>query len=192
MTKTEQIEFDVYPIWEQQNGEDDSNYLNFKTFFLPQIKGSLLAAYRAYTESLDKATKGRKKLTLKDAPTSWKVCCERDRWRERHRAYYRKIAQNNLEWQQERLRELAEVELNLANRLFSKADQILSLQINPDVDRLKDSAALIRCGSELSRKALGQDNLNSAFALLTRNGFEVIDPTLSVIESSKIEGQQND
>lgn len=192
MTKTEQIEFDVYPIWEQQNGEDDSNYLNFKTFFLPQIKGSLLAAYRAYTESLDKATKGRKKLTLKDAPTSWKVCCERDRWRERHRAYYRKIAQNNLEWQQERLRELAEVELNLANRLFSKADQILNLQVNPDVDRLKDSAALIRCGSELSRKALGQDNLNAAFALLIRNGFEVIDPTLSVLESNKIEGQQND
>jgi len=60
------------------------------------------------------------------------------------------------------------------------------------IDRLKDSAALIRCGSELSRKALGQDNLNAAFALLIRNGFEVIDPTLSVIELDKIQGANND
>jgi hypothetical protein len=51
---------------------------------------------------------------------------------------------------------------------------------------------LIRCGSELSRKALGQDNLNAAFALLIRNGFEVIDPTLSVIELDKIQGANND
>lgn len=192
MAKIEQVEFDVYPIWEQQNGEDDSNYLNFKTFFLPQIKGSLLAAYRAYTESLDKATKGRKKLTLKDAPTSWKVCCERDRWRDRHRAYWRKLSQDNLEWQAERLRELAEAELKLSKRLLERATDILDLPTNPHNDRLKDATALVRTASDISRKALGQDNLNAAFALLIRNGFEVIDPTLSFLSLDKIQGANND
>jgi hypothetical protein len=191
MAKIELIEFDNYPIWEQQSSESEDNFLRFNQWFLPQIKPNLLAAYRAYCQANGDG-KRQNKLTLKDAPQSWRVSCERDRWRERHRAYYRKVAQDNLQWQQERLRELAEIELNLANRLFTKADQILSLQVNPDIDRLKDSAALIRCGSELSRKALGQDNLNAAFALLIRNGFEVTDPTLLMLESDKIEGQKND
>jgi hypothetical protein len=191
MAKIELIEFDNYPIWEQQSSESEDNFLRFNQWFLPQIKPNLLAAYRAYCQAKGDE-KGQNKLALKDAPQSWRVACERDRWRERHRAYWRKLSQDNLQWQQERLRELAEIELNLANRLFTKADQILNLQINPDVDRLKDSAALIRCGSELSRKALGQDNLNSAFALLIRNGFEVTDPSLLMLESGKNEGQQND
>lgn len=186
------LEFDVYPIWEQQSGEDDGDYLKFKTFFLPQIKGSLMAAYRAYCESIGKEDKGRKKLGLKDAPTSWKVCCESDRWRDRHRAYWRKISQDNLEWQQERLRELAEIELVLARRLLERANDILDLPTNPHNDRLKDSVALIRCGSELARSALGQDNLNSAIALLVRNGFEVVDPTLNLLESDKGLDIQND
>jgi hypothetical protein len=190
MAKIELIEFDNYPIWEKQSSESEDNFLRFNQWFLPQIKPNLLAAYRAYCQANEDG-KRQNKLTLKDAPQSWRVACERDRWRERHRAYYRKVAQDNLQWQQERLRELAEIELNLANRLFTKADQILSLQVNPDIDRLKDSAALIRCGSELSRKALGQDNLNAAFSLLTRNGFEIIDPTL-MLELDEIEGQKND
>jgi hypothetical protein len=191
MAKIELIEFDNYPIWDKQSSESEDNFLRFSQWFLPQIKPNLLAAYRAYCQANGDG-KGQNKLALKDAPQSWRVACERDRWRERHRAYWRKLSQDNLQWQQERLRELAEIELNLANRLFTKADQILNLQINPDVDRLKDSAALIRCGSELSRKALGQDNLNSAFALLIRNGFEVTDPSLLMLESGKNEGQQND
>jgi hypothetical protein len=184
MSKIEQIEFDVYPIWDRQSSESEDSFNLFRLFFLPQVRPDLTNGYRAYCESLGDV-KGRSKIAVKEPPRNWRVSCERNRWRERHRAYYRKIAQNNLEWQQERLRELAEIELNLANRLFTKADQILSLQINPDVDRLKDSAALIRCGSELSRKALGQDNLNSAIALLIRNGFEVTDPTLLMVESDK-------
>lgn len=191
MAKIEQIEFDAYPIWDKQSDESEDSFNLFRLFFLPQVRPDLTNAYRRYCESLGDV-KGRSKIASKEPPQNWRVSCERNRWRERHRAYYRKIAQDNLEWQQERLRELAEIELNLANRLFTKADQILSLQVNPDVDRLKDSAALIRCGSELSRKALGQDNLNSAFALLTRNGFEVTDPSLLMIESDKIEGQNND
>jgi|688.fasta_scaffold491569_2 hypothetical protein len=191
MSKIEQIEFDRFPIWDKQSDEPEDSFNLFKLFFLPQVRPDLTNAYRAYCESLGDV-KGRSKIAVKEPPRNWRVACERDRWRERHRAYYRKVAQDNLQWQQERLRELAEIELNLANRLFTKADQILSLQVNPDIDRLKDSAALIRCGSELSRKALGQDNLNAAFALLIRNGFEVIDPTLSVIELDKIQGANND
>ena len=179
------LEFDVYPVWEQQSGEDDGDYLKFKTFFLPQIKGSLMAAYRAYCESIGKEDKGRKKLGLKDAPTSWKVCCERDRWRDRHRAYWRKISQDNLEWQAERLRELQEIELILSRRLLERANDILNLPTNPHNDRLKDATNLIRTASEISRKALGQDSLNSAIALLVRNGFEVTDPTYLMVESDK-------
>jgi hypothetical protein len=190
MAKIELIEFNWFPIWDKQSEESEDSFNLFRLFFLPQVRPDLTNAYRAYCESLGDV-KGRSKIASKEPPRNWRVACERDRWRERHRAYYRKVAQDNLQWQQERLRELQEVELNLANKLFAKADQILNLQINPDIDRLKDSAGLIRCGSELSRKALGQDNLNSAFALLTRNGFEIIDPTL-MVGSDKIEGEQND
>lgn len=191
MAKIEQIEFDVYPIWDKQSDESEDNFLRFNQWFLPQIKPNLLAAYRAYCQANGDG-KRQNKLALKDAPQSWRVACERDRWRDRHRAYWRKLSQDNLQWQQERLRELAEIELNLANRLFTKADQILSLQVNPDVDRLKDATALVRTASEISRKALGQDNLNSAFALLTRNGFEVTDPSLLMIESGENLDKNND
>ena len=179
MAKIEQIEFDNYPIWDKQSDESEDNFLRFNQWFLPQIKPNLLAAYRAYCQANGDG-KRQNKLTLKDAPQSWRVACERDRWRERHRAYWRKLSQDNLEWQAERLRELAEAELKLSKRLLERATDILDLPTNPHNDRLKDATALVRTASDISRKALGQDNLNSAIALLTRNGFEVIDPTLMV------------
>jgi hypothetical protein len=179
MAKIEQIEFDNYPIWDKQSDESEDNFLRFNQWFLPQIKPNLLAAYRAYCQANGDG-KRQNKLTLKDAPQSWRVACERDRWRERHRAYWRKLSQDNLQWQAEKLRELQEVELLLASRLLERANDILNLPTNPQNDRLKDATALVRTASDISRKALGQDNLNSAIALLTRNGFEVIDPTLMV------------
>lgn len=183
MSKIELIEFNRFPIWDKQSEESEDSFLRFSQWFLPQNKPNLLAAYRAYCQANEDG-KRQNKLALKDAPQSWRVACERDRWRERHRAYYRKIAQDNLEWQQERLRELAEAELKLSKRLLERATDILDLPTNPQNDRLKDATALIRTASDVSRKALGQDNLNAAFALLIRNGFEVIDPTL-MVESDK-------
>ena len=190
MSKIEQIEFDVYPIWDKQSDESEDSFNLFRLFFLPQVRPDLTNAYRRYCESLGDA-KGRSKIASKEPPQNWRVSCERNRWRERHRAYYRKVAQDNLQWQAERLRELAEAELKLSKRLLERATDILDLPTNPQNDRLKDATALIRTASDVSRKALGQDNLNAAFALLIRNGFEVIDPTL-MVESDKVEGQKND
>lgn len=178
------LEFDKYPIWDKQSEESEEDFLKFNQWFLPQIKPNLLAAYRSYCQASE-GRKRREKLTLKSAPSNWRIACERDRWRERHSAYYRKLAQNNLEWREEKLRQIQEVELILSQRLLERANDILNLPINPENDRLKDSAALIRCGSELARSALGQDNLNSAIALLVRNGFEVTDPTYLMVESDK-------
>lgn len=184
MAKIEQIEFNRFPIWEQQSEESEDSFNLFRLFFLPQVRPDLTNAYRRYCESLGDV-KGRSKIASKEPPQNWRVSCERNRWRERHRAYYRKIAQDNLEWQQERLRELQEVELILSKRLLERATDILNLPTNPNNDRLKDATALIRTASDVSRKALGQDNLNAAFALLIRNGFEVTDPSLLMIESGE-------
>ena len=190
MAKIEIIEFDKFPIWNKQSGEDDNVFLIFKTFFLPQIKGSLLAAYRAYLHSMDKADKGRNKIAPKDAPNSWKLDCERFRWRERHRAYWRKMSHDNLQWQQERLRELQEVELILSQRLLERANDLLNLPVNPNSDKIKDATNLIRTASDISRKALGQDNLNAAIALVLRNGYELTDPTLNLLELENNLGDQ--
>ena len=187
----ENLEFDKYPIWDKQSEESEEDFLKFSQWFLPQIKPNLLAAYRSYCQASE-GRKRREKLTLKSAPSNWRIACERDRWRDRHRAYWRKISQDNLEWQQERLRELQEIELILSRRLLERANDILDLPTNPHNDRLKDATNLIRTASDISRKALGQDNLNSAIALLIRNGFEVIDPSLSMLELNKIEAIDND
>jgi hypothetical protein len=191
MAKIEIIEFDNYPIWDKQSEEDEDNFLRFSQWFLPQLKPNLLAAYRSYCQANGDG-KRQDKITLKDAPQSWRVACERFRWRERHRAYYRKIAHDNLQWQAERLRELQEVELLLSQRLLERANDILNLPINPNADKLKDATNLIRTASDISRKALGQDNLNAAIALVLRNEYELTDPSLNLLELEKIEVINND
>lgn len=178
MPKIEPIEFDKHPIWLQQSEEIDDAYDRFHRWYLPQIKPNLLNAYRLYCQAKEDTEGQGKKLVVENAPQSWRRDSERYRWQERHRSYWRWVAQENLEWQQERLRELAEVELNLANRLFLKADQLLNMPINPENDRLKDATNLVRCGSELARKSLGVDGINEAIGKITRAGFQVIDPTI--------------
>ena len=61
-------------------------------------------------------------------------------------------------------------------KMISKADQLLDLRVG-DEDRLKDSATLLRCGSDLGRKALALNNIDSAIKTLESAGFTVIDGT---------------
>lgn len=185
MAKIEPIEFDKYPIWNKQTSETDDAYDRFYQWFLPQIKGSLLGAYRTYCEA-QKDEKGHGKLAIKDVPQSWRIDAEQYRWKERHRAYWRKVAQENLEWQRERLRELTEIELNLANQLFDKANQLLNMPVNPEVDRLKDSTNLIRTAGELARRSLGYDGLSQAIDKVNRSGLLVVDPTLECNKTEDI------
>jgi hypothetical protein len=51
------------------------------------------------------------------------------------------------------------------------------MQIDPTNDRIKDSAALVRCVSEISRKSLNMGNLDQAFKALESAGFVVIKAT---------------
>ena len=191
MARIDPIEFDRFPIWDKQSEESEDIFNLFRLFFLPQVRPDLSNAYRRYCDNLGD-DRGRSKIKIKDPPQNWRVSCERYRWRDRHRAYWRKISQDNLEWQAERLRELAEIELILSRRLLERANDILDLPTNPHNDRLKDATNLIRTASDISRKALGQDNLNSAIALLVRNGFEVTDPTYLMVESDKSLDIQDD
>jgi hypothetical protein len=190
MAKIELIEFDNYPIWEQQSSESEDNFLRFNQWFLPQIKPNLLAAYRAYCQANGDG-KRQNKLTLKDAPQSWRVSCERDRWRERHRAYYRQQTFDNLEYLNEKRLELIESELRLSQLLMARAADLLTMKISEN-DRMKDAPMLARAASELSRKALNLDGLDGHVAAVIRAGFEVIDPTLLVLESNQSLGEQND
>lgn len=190
MPKIEPIEFDKFPIWEQQSSESEDNFLRFNQWFLPQIKPNLLAAYRAYCQANGDG-KRQNKLTLKDAPQSWRVACERDRWRERHRAYYRQQTFDNLEYLNEKRLELIESELKLSQLLMARATDLLTMGIGEN-DRMKDASMLARAASELSRKALNLDGLDGHVAAVIRAGFEVIDPTLLVLKSDKIEGANND
>jgi hypothetical protein len=173
MSKLEPIRLTIWPIWDKQPDEPDDVYLRFKRFFLPLSKPILANAYRAYLESLE----GKKGQFKKDVPTSWRNDCATYQWRSRHQDYWLKQSQDNLEWLQQKQRQLIERELVVCNKLFDKAETILNMGINPDNDRIKDSAALVRCASEISRKSLNMTNLDSAIKALESAGFVVINAT---------------
>lgn len=173
MSKIEPIKITVWPCWEKQPDEQDDVYLRFKRFFLPLSKPVLANAYRNYLDSQE----GGKKRFKKDVPSSWRSDCATYLWRSRHQDYWLKKSQDNLEWIQQKQRQLIERELVVCNKLFDKAETILNMAINPDVDRIKDSAALVRCASEISRKSLNMTNLDSAIKALESAGFVVINAT---------------
>jgi hypothetical protein len=87
------------------------------------------------------------------------------------------MVQYNLLWLQEKQRQLIERELMVCDKLFNKAEALLNMAIDPDNDRIKDSAALVRCASEISRKSLNMTNLDSAIKALESAGFVVINAT---------------
>jgi len=170
MSKLEQLELTNYPIWQQQDLEPMDVYLRFEAYFLPLPTANLAEAYRRY--KTDKVLEGRP-----EPPKSWRDDCEKYRWRERwqsHRSYQN---QNNLAWLEQQRRLFLEQELAVAMKMINKANQVLNLRVNDEFDRLKDSATLLRCGSDLGRKALALNNIDSAIKTLESAGFTVIDGT---------------
>ena len=179
MSKLEQLELTNYPIWQRQDLEDLEDldvFLRFEAYFLPLPTANLTEAYRRYTT--EKGLKGKS-----DPPNSWRDDCERYRWRERWQAYRREQNQNNLAWLEEKRRLFLEQELATALKMISKANEVLDLRVGHE-DRLKDSATLLRCGSDLGRKALALNNIDSAIKTLESAGFTVIDETSNQAEEN--------
>lgn len=177
MSKIEPIEIKVWPCWSQQKpDEPDEVYLRFKRFFLPLSKPILANAYRAYLESLE----GGKRRFKEDVPSSWRSDCATYLWRSRHRDFWLKQSQDNLEWIQQKQRQLIERELVISNKLFDKAEALLNMAISPDNDRIKDSASLIRCASEVGRRSLNMGNLDQAIKAIESAGMVVINSTTTI------------
>jgi hypothetical protein len=173
MSKLEPIELVNYPLWSHQAKEDNLAFEYFLKYYLPLAKRSVRAAYRRYQDDIG-STNIDKNGGNNKAWNEWSNCYQ---WELRATAYHREMAQNNLLWLQEKQRQLIEKELIVSKKLFDKAETILNMAINPDVDRIKDSAILIRCASEISRKSLNMGNLDQAFKALESAGFVVIKAT---------------
>jgi hypothetical protein len=181
------LEFDVYPIWYKQEGEPDKVYDCFLNYYLPLAKRNLKEAYRRYLEA-----KKSSKVALKGGiHKDWTLWCKAYRWEDRHIAYHRQQAFDNLEFINQRRLELMESELQLSQLLMARATDLLTMGISEN-DRMKDAPMLARAASELSRKALNLDGLDGHVAAVIRAGFEVTDPTLLVLESNQSLGEQND
>lgn len=174
MANFEPIELSIFPLWQHQQGESEISYDHFYRYFLPIASGNLVESYRKFKQDLGENTD-----SIDDAGGSWKDECRRYRWRERHRAYWRYKAQEDMEWRQEQERRLIEQELALGQMLINRARDLLERDLSAD-DRLKDATSLLRSASELSRKALGiDDRLEKAILVCTRAGLEVSDPALA-------------
>jgi hypothetical protein len=187
MVNLEPITLSIYPIWQQQEDEPDKPYDCFLNYYLPLAKRNLKEAYRRYLEA-----KKSSKVALKGGiHKDWTAWCKAYRWEDRHIAYHRQQAFNNLEFINQRRLELIESELRLSQLLMARATDLLTMGISEN-DRMKDAPMLARAASELSRKALNLDGLDGHVAAVIRAGFEVTDPTLLVLESDKIEGANND
>ena len=179
----EPITLSIYPVWQQQENEPDRPYDCFLNFYLPLAKRNLKEAYRRYLEA-----KKSSKIALKGGiHKDWTAWCKAYRWEDRHIAYHRQKAFDNLEFINQKRLELVESELQLSQLLMQRAADLLTMGIGEN-DRLKDAPMLARAASELSRKALSLDGLDGHIAAVLRAGFEVVDPTLNLLESdNKIE-----
>ena len=188
MENLEPITLSIYPIWQQQQNEPDKPYDCFLNYYLPLAKRNLKEAYRRYLES-----KKSSKVALKGGiHKDWTAWCKAYQWENRHIAYHRQKAFDNLEFINQKRLELMETELKLSQLLMARATDLLSMGIGEN-DRMKDAPMLARAASELSRKALNLDGLDGHVAAVIRAGFEVTDPSLLMIESDKnLEGANND
>ena len=187
METLEPITFTIYPIWQKQENESDRPYDCFLNYYLPLAKRNLKEAYRRYLEA-----KKSSKIALKGGiPKDWTAWCKAYRWEDRHIAYHRQKAFDNLEFINQKRLELMESELQQSQLLMQRATDLLIMGISEN-DRLKDAPMLARAASELSRKALNLDGIDAHVAAVIRAGFEVTDPTLLVLESDKVEVINND
>ena len=173
MSKIEPIELVNYPLYSHQPNEDNLAFEYFSKYYLPLAKRSVRSAYRRYQDDIG-STNIDKNGGNNKVWNEWANCFH---WELRAISYHREMAQNNLLWLQEKQRQLIERELVVCNKLFDKAEAILGMQIDPTNDRIKDSASLVRCASEISRKSLNMTNLDSAIKALESAGFLVINAT---------------
>lgn len=170
------IELTVFPLWNQQPEEDDRAFLMFTKYYLIMPKRSVRGAYNRYIEDqksvkVDNTNGNHKK---------WNLWAKAYHWEQRADAYHRKLAQDNLEYFEEKKRELIERELQLANRLMNKVEDILNLPINDENVKIKDATTLLNCASSITRKALGMDGLAESIDKVNRSGLLVVDPSLDV------------
>jgi hypothetical protein len=173
MSKLEPIKLVNYPLYSHQPDEDNLAFEYFSKYYLPLAKRSVRAAYRRYQDDIG-STNIDKNGGNNKTWNEWSNCYQ---WELRAIAYHREMAQNNLLWLQEKQRQLIERELVVCDKLFNKAEQLLNMAINPDVDRIKDASTLIRSASEISRKSLAMNDLNQAVKALESAGLIVINPT---------------
>lgn len=165
----EPIEFDIYPCWEQQSGEDNEAYSAFVNWYLPLPKANMRLAYNNYW-NVQIGTNSRK---TEKVSGRWQDWGKEYRWGERHQSYWLEKAQSNLDWISAERQRLASMELTVAQAMMQRAIEILALPIDPERTSPKDAATLARAASELGRLALGLDNIDKAIDTLTKSGFSV-------------------
>lgn len=201
----DKIQLTVYPIWNHQPSEDNVSFERFTKYYKKQVGNrSVLGAYNAYR--LEKTRKDKTSYSPADAPAKqWEEQHEKYRWEERAAAWARYQLHKEEEYWQEKRRQLIDEELKAASKILAKSIQITEMPlvtqevvrtyedgrpvqiiINPnDKWGHRDAATLLKTASEVSRKALGMDDLDHMIEKLTAAGYVIIDPSKEEKEEDK-------
>jgi hypothetical protein len=128
------------------------------------------------------------------------------RWQERHRAYWQKRQQDDLAWREHQQRECQSKVLGVTSKLLQRADEIASMPtvtiettrmyddgrpaiqvfVGRETKGFVDAVVLLKECVTLINNLGCQNDLDKAFQLLTKSGFEVTDPTLLVSQNDAL------
>uniref|UniRef100_A0A832H3J5 Uncharacterized protein n=1 Tax=Oscillatoriales cyanobacterium SpSt-402 TaxID=2282168 RepID=A0A832H3J5_9CYAN len=185
------------PLWERQSGESSEWYRRFCRVRNQIGARSVLAAYRQEFE--EKGGKGR---IPRRVPGSWERAREHFCWDERFAAWdvYQQEKEDQI-WT-DRLNELREKGWDLYELLSSKAEAMMRMPfvtqtitssnggnistiMATEWNQFRVPLLMLKLAMELGYEAIGDNN--KALTLLTRQGFQVVDPTANLDLSDYLE-----